>query len=101
MDGIEKNPHAAGRMERGNTHRKSSQTPPPGSGAAALDGRPRELRNTCWIIVYQLLVRVGWLFKTETVIMPAVLDAAAARACRRFCSPGRSRGCGESGRSPS
>jgi hypothetical protein len=92
MDGIEKNPHAAGRMERGNTHRKSSQTPPPGSGAAALDGRPRELRNTCWIIVYQLLVRVGWLFKTETVIMPAVLDAVVDSGTLRGLLPVLNRG---------
>jgi len=92
MDGIEKNPHAAGKMERGNTHRQSSQTPPPGSGGAAPDGRRRELRNTCWIIVYQLLVRVGWLFKTETVIMPAVLDAVVDSGTLRGLLPVLNRG---------
>ena len=37
--------------------------------------RDREPRNTLAIEAYQVLVRVGWIFKTETIIMPAVLDA--------------------------
>ena len=64
----------------------------------------RERRNTLWLECYQVVVRVGWIFKTETIIMPAVLDAvvdsgllraycrcstAAARASRR--SPSRRR----------
>ncbi len=35
----------------------------------------REVRNTLWIECYQIALRVGWIFKTETIIMPAVLDA--------------------------
>ena len=51
-----------------------------GDGAAGLSGglhvhaRDREARNTLGIELYQVVVRVGWLFKTETIIMPAVLD---------------------------
>lgn len=42
----------------------------PGCGAAG-----RLARNSFWIEAYQVVVRVGWIFKTETIIMPAVLDA--------------------------
>jgi len=92
MDGTRQNLHAAGSMERGNTHEKSSQTPREAGGRAAPDGRRRELRNTCWIIVYQWLVRVGWLFKTETVIMPAVLDAVVDSGTLRGLLPVLNRG---------
>jgi hypothetical protein len=51
-----------------------------------------ESRNTLWIIVYQLLVRVGWLFKTETVIMPAVLDAVVDSGTLRGLLPILNRG---------
>jgi hypothetical protein len=52
----------------------------------------REPRNTLWIIVYQVLVRVGWLFKTETVIMPAVLDAVVDSGTLRGLLPILNRG---------
>ncbi len=35
----------------------------------------REPRNIACLVAYQVVARVGWIFKTETVIMPAVLDA--------------------------
>ena len=34
-----------------------------------------EPRNLACLVAYQVTSRVGWIFKTETVIMPAVLDA--------------------------
>jgi len=52
----------------------------------------RETRNTFWMIVYQVLVRVGWLFKTETVIMPAVLDAVVDSGTLRGLLPILNRG---------
>ncbi len=52
----------------------------------------REARNTFWIVVYQVLVRVGWLFKTETVIMPAVLDAVVDSGTLRGLLPILNRG---------
>lgn len=72
--------------EVSSTHQPTS-TPAVRSNAAAQDGRQREPRNTFWIVVYQLLVRVGWLFKTETVIMPAVLDAVVDSGTLRGLLP--------------
>lgn len=37
----------------------------------------RVRRNMLAIAVYQVTARTGWIFKTETIIMPAVLDAVA------------------------
>ncbi len=42
--------------------------------------------------MYQVLVRVGWLFKTETVIMPAVLDAVVDSGTLRGLLPILNRG---------
>ena len=50
--------------------------PPSTPSATVADADPRrEARNTLWLEAYQIAVRVGWIFKTETIIMPAVLDA--------------------------
>ena len=40
-------------------------------------GNNPEIRNMFYFVIYQVLIRVGWIFKTETVIMPAILDAVA------------------------
>ena len=37
----------------------------------------RVQRNLLVIAAYQVTVRIGWIFKTETIIMPAILDAVA------------------------
>lgn len=58
-----------------------------GPGAAA-----REARNTFWIECYQIAVRVGWIFKTETIIMPAVLDAVVDSGFLRGLLPVLNRG---------
>jgi predicted MFS family arabinose efflux permease len=50
----------------------------PGCNASGTVGGPdpgREARNILRLEAYQVVVRVGWIFKTETIIMPAVLDA--------------------------
>ncbi|MBI1903071.1 MAG: hypothetical protein HYS13_18380 [Planctomycetia bacterium] len=39
-----------------------------------------EARNLVWLALHQVVFRVGWIFKTESVIMPAVLDAIAVAA---------------------
>lgn len=65
----------------------SRSEPQPADACAA-----REPWNTLWIIVYQVLVRVGWLFKTETVIMPAVLDAVVDSGPLRGLLPILNRG---------
>jgi len=79
-------------MEHQTTQRKSSRTPLGGGDGFAPAGSGREARNTFWIVVYQLLVRVGWLFKTETVIMPAVLDAVVDSGTLRGLLPVLNRG---------
>ena len=33
-----------------------------------------EPRNIACLVTYQVVARIGWIFKTETVIMPVVLD---------------------------
>jgi len=47
----------------------------------------RESRNTVCIEGYQVLVRVGWIFKTETIIMPAVLDVVVDSGLLRGLLP--------------
>ncbi len=52
----------------------------------------REARNTLWLEVYQVIARVGWIFKTETIIMPAVLDAVVDSGALRGLLPVLNRG---------
>ena len=33
-----------------------------------------EPRNFILLAVYQIVLRVGWIFKTESIVMPAFLD---------------------------
>lgn len=44
-------------------------------------------RNLFVLAMYQVVLRVGWIFKTETVIMPAFLDAIAGAAWIRGFLP--------------
>src|SRR4051794_12291200 len=46
--------------------------------SAVDEPRPHERWNFLTLIVYQVLMRTGWIFKTESSIMPAVLDSFAA-----------------------
>jgi MFS family permease len=43
--------------------------------------------NFAIIIAYQMLMRTGWIFKTESIIMPAVLDTIGGAAWLRGCLP--------------
>jgi len=56
------------------------------------DETGREARNTLWLELYQVVVRVGWIFKTETIIMPAVLDAVVDSGLLRGLLPVLNRG---------
>lgn len=50
----------------------------------------REPRNLLLLAVHQIVLRVGWIFKTESVIMPAFLDWLVGRdraAVLRGCLP--------------
>ena len=59
----------------------------PGGASAAAAEAAREHRNTLGLELYQMLVRVGWIFKTETIIMPAVLDACVDSGALRGLLP--------------
>jgi len=48
-----------------------------GSEAAALLAREEPV-NMAWLALNQLLIRVGWIFKTESIIIPAFLDLIVA-----------------------
>ncbi|MCS7305464.1 MAG: MFS transporter [Thermoguttaceae bacterium] len=58
-----------------------SGCPPPGSPAQGWSISPQveaEEKRNLWILAgHQIVYCVGWIFKTESVIMPAFLDAVA------------------------
>ncbi|MFM7137875.1 MAG: hypothetical protein ACKO1M_12540, partial [Planctomycetota bacterium] len=72
----------------------SRQTMPPRADhtPAGPESAAREARNTLGIEAYQVLVRIGWIFKTETIIMPAVLDALVDSGTLRGLLPVLNRG---------
>ncbi len=53
--------------------------------------KPHEPRNLLLLAIHQMVLRVGWLFKTESVIMPAFLDQVAGAGWIRGCLPVLSR----------
>jgi len=67
-------------------------TPFPESTDDTTSAVRREARNTLWLEVYQVIARVGWIFKTETIIMPAVLDAVVDSGVLRGLLPVLNRG---------
>ncbi len=66
--------------------------PTPGEGTGEERAEGREVRNTLMLETYQVIVRVGWIFKTETIIMPAVLDAVVDSGLLRGLLPVLNRG---------
>jgi hypothetical protein len=46
-----------------------------------------ERRNFAVLSSFQIVTRLGWIFKTETIIIPAVLDMLAGSAWLRGCLP--------------
>jgi len=51
----------------------------------------REPRNLLLLAIHQIVLRVGWIFKTESVIMPAFLDQVAGAGWIRGLLPVLSR----------
>jgi hypothetical protein len=51
------------------------------------DERPAEKRNFLILVLYQALMRTGWIFKTESVIMPAALNSLGGSAWMLGCLP--------------
>lgn len=72
----------------------SPQPSPPRAdhSTAGHEAAAREAQNTLGIEAYQVLVRIGWIFKTETIIMPAVLDALVDSGTLRGLLPVLNRG---------
>ncbi len=46
-----------------------------------------ESRNFLALALYQVLLRIGWIFKTESIIMPAFLDLVGGSGVLRGCLP--------------
>ena len=51
--------------------RRLSPTP---SKTVTPENDPNHGRNFLLVSAYQIILRIGWIFKTESIIMPAVLD---------------------------
>jgi hypothetical protein len=62
------------------------QSPPcPDAAASATADDRRTARNLSTLVVYDVVIRIGWIFKTESVIMPAFLDLVAGAGWIRGC----------------
>ena len=44
-------------------------------------------RNFLLLAAYQIVLRIGWIFKTESIVMPAVLDLMGGATWMRACLP--------------
>ncbi len=44
-------------------------------------------RNFLVLMLYQIVMRIGWIFKTESIVMPAVLDSIGGPSWLRGCLP--------------
>jgi hypothetical protein len=63
---------------------------PPPVVESALDSEvvaQNQRRNFAALAVYQIVMRAGWIFKTESIIMPAVLDLLSGSAWVRAMLP--------------
>ncbi len=48
---------------------------------------PNSKRNFFGLIAYQIIVRIGWIFKTESIVMPAFVDFLGGGGALRGCLP--------------
>jgi Major Facilitator Superfamily len=55
--------------------------------AAQEEIRSRETENLVVLASHQIVWRVGWTFKTESIILPAILDTVAGAGWLRGCLP--------------
>jgi len=54
---------------------------------SARNAKPHEPRNFLVMALYQVVMRMGWIFKTESIVMPAVLDTIGGSGWLRGCLP--------------
>ena len=59
---------------------KKRERAAPADSAVVDEPRPHEQRNFLLMVIYQVVMRTGWIFKTESVIMPAVLDVLSGNS---------------------
>src|SRR5262245_36226252 len=67
------------RLSDGETRYATSVSPSlPNASSHSLaesDVPPHEARNFWILVIYQVVLRAGWIFKTESVVMPHAADA--------------------------
>jgi len=68
---------------------RDAPPPPDWPGHPAIE--PHHERNLLLLAVHQIVLRLGWIFKTESVIMPAFLDRVAGAGWIRGCLPALNR----------
>lgn len=64
-----------------------SPTDSPATTEIASDEPPHHTRNFGLAALYMVFMRTGWIFKTESIIMPAVLDVIGGSGWLRGCLP--------------
>ena len=89
-------------MNRGLHHRETAAagegrvSAGPGERSGGEGHRDPEASRAAWntlaLEIQQVIVRIGWIFKTETIIMPAVLDAVVDSGALRGLLPVLNRG---------
>ena len=57
------------------------------SGPDSYLGRSWSSVNFSVLAIYQIVMRTGWIFKTESIIMPAVVDTISGAGWVRGCLP--------------
>jgi len=57
------------------------------SETRALSEPPHHAHNFRLAVLYMVFMRTGWIFKTESIIMPAVLDVIGGAGWLRGCLP--------------
>lgn len=57
------------------------------STVADADAREHEKFNFATLALYQIVHRIGWIFKTESIVMPAFLDHIGGSDWLRGCLP--------------
>ena len=62
-------------------------TDTPDAAPAAVTSIPHQLHNKFALLAHQSLFRVAWIFKTESVIMPAFLDSISESGFIRGALP--------------
>ncbi|MDP7206768.1 MAG: hypothetical protein QGH11_14430, partial [Pirellulaceae bacterium] len=69
-----------------------------GGGLSPVSGEPlateaveHHRHNFLVVVVYQVILRCGWIFKTESIVMPAVLLSLGAQGWLRGFLPAISR----------